>query len=183
MKILPQVKHGYWLAFVIIIAAIGSVLIAAVSASRKRQDEAERASVAPRRHDPPRTTGGPTIYLSDPVSPVVTHIGEQSVVDALRTRAAQPLSMITSDLAAGSATAPCTVAVQGTILETPPAQPLGGALNSSMTVTFGTPLAPGASVNLQFRLGGATDRFVQILLQHRSVAVAGKFFGYPCRKC
>ncbi len=56
----------------------------------------------------------------------------------------------------GSAATPCTVTVNGTTLETPPAQPLGGALNSSATtgvITFDTPLAPGASINLQFLLG------------------------------
>ncbi len=56
----------------------------------------------------------------------------------------------------GSPATPCTVTVLGTTLETPPAQPLGGALNSSVTtgtITLGTPLAPGASINLQFLLG------------------------------
>ena len=56
----------------------------------------------------------------------------------------------------GSAATPCTVTVLGTTLETPPAQPMGGALNSSLTtgtITLGTPLAPGASVNLVFLLG------------------------------
>ena len=46
------------------------------------------------------------------------------------------------------------MAVLGTTLEQPPTQSLGGALNSSMgTITLPTPLAPGASVNLQFLLG------------------------------
>ncbi len=56
----------------------------------------------------------------------------------------------------GSATTPCTVTVLGTTLEQPPAQPLGGALNSSMsagTITLAASLAPGASINLQFLLG------------------------------
>ena len=56
----------------------------------------------------------------------------------------------------GSATTPCTVVVQGTTLEEPPNQPMGGALNSSWnagTITLGTPLAPGASVNIQLVLG------------------------------
>jgi hypothetical protein len=53
--------------------------------------------------------------------------------------------------AAGSS-APCTITVQGTTLETPPAQANGGGHNSSMTVTLGTPLAAGASVNVQFLL-------------------------------
>ena len=56
----------------------------------------------------------------------------------------------------GVSTTPCTITVQGTTLETPPAQPLGGGLNSSMsagTITLATPLAAGASINLQFLLG------------------------------
>jgi hypothetical protein len=46
--------------------------------------------------------------------------------------------------------------VNGTTLETPPAQPLGGGNNSSMTtgvINLGSPLTPGASINLQFVLG------------------------------
>ena len=54
------------------------------------------------------------------------------------------------------ATAPCTVTVQGSTLEQPPSQPNGGGFNSSMsagTITLGTPLANGASINTQFLLG------------------------------
>jgi VCBS repeat-containing protein len=54
------------------------------------------------------------------------------------------------------ATAPCSVEVFGTTLEQPPAQSLGGALNSTLsagTIAMPTPLAPGQSINLQFRLG------------------------------
>ncbi len=56
----------------------------------------------------------------------------------------------------GSAVTPCTINVQGTTLEQPPSQPNGGGFNSSMsagTITLGTPLANGASVNLRFLLG------------------------------
>jgi hypothetical protein len=60
-------------------------------------------------------------------------------------------------LATGSpAVPPCTATVQGTTLEQPPTQPNGGGFNSSMsagTVTLATPLANGASINLQFLLG------------------------------
>ena len=60
-------------------------------------------------------------------------------------------------LATGApATPPCTATVQGTTLEQPPSQPNGGGFNSTMsagTVTLGTPLAPGASINVQFLLG------------------------------
>ncbi|HXM36484.1 MAG TPA: lamin tail domain-containing protein [Pyrinomonadaceae bacterium] len=57
--------------------------------------------------------------------------------------------------AAGQAT-PCSVTVQGTTLEVSPAQPNGGGFNSSLgagTVTLGTPLANGASIDVQFLLG------------------------------
>jgi hypothetical protein len=56
----------------------------------------------------------------------------------------------------GVATTPCTVNVQGVTLEQPPSQPNGGGFNSSLsagTVTLGTPLANGASINLRFLLG------------------------------
>jgi large repetitive protein len=55
--------------------------------------------------------------------------------------------------AAAGQSAPCSLTVQGTTLETPPAQPIGGGHNSTFTVNLGTPLAAGASINLQFLLG------------------------------
>jgi hypothetical protein len=48
------------------------------------------------------------------------------------------------------------ITVQGTTLEQPPSQPNGGGFNSSMgagTITLGTPLASGASIDLRFLLG------------------------------
>ena len=56
----------------------------------------------------------------------------------------------------GSATTPCSINVQGTTLEQPPTQPNGGAFNSTYsvgTITLGTPLANGNSVNVRFLLG------------------------------
>jgi hypothetical protein len=56
----------------------------------------------------------------------------------------------------GVPTTPCTVTVQGTTLEQPPNQAIGGAHNSTMsagTITLPSPLANGASINLQFLLG------------------------------
>jgi hypothetical protein len=53
-------------------------------------------------------------------------------------------------------TTPCTVPVQGTTLEQPPTQTEGGGYNSTLaagTITTGTPLAPGQSINVQFLLG------------------------------
>lgn len=49
-----------------------------------------------------------------------------------------------------------TRTVQGTALEQPPAQPAGGGYNTAMTVgvvNLAQPLAPGASVDVQFLLG------------------------------
>lgn len=63
---------------------------------------------------------------------------------------------VTCAVTGAPATPPCTATVQGTTLETPPSQPNGGGFNSSLsagTVTLGTPLANGASINLQFLLG------------------------------
>ncbi|MFL6211153.1 MAG: hypothetical protein ACJ74W_20055 [Pyrinomonadaceae bacterium] len=60
-------------------------------------------------------------------------------------------STFTANLSGGG-----TTSIQGTTLETPPAQPNGGGFNSSLstgTVTLGTPLAAGASVNVHFLLG------------------------------
>ena len=55
------------------------------------------------------------------------------------------------------AVTPCTVTVQGTTLEVAGSgQPNGGGYNSTLaagTVTLGTPLAPGASINLRFLMG------------------------------
>jgi hypothetical protein len=56
----------------------------------------------------------------------------------------------------GVATTPCTVNVQGTTLEQPPSQLHGGAFNSTLsvgTITLGTPLANGASINIRFLFG------------------------------
>jgi hypothetical protein len=48
------------------------------------------------------------------------------------------------------------VTIEGTTLETPPEQAVGGGYNSTLsagTVTLGTPLANGASINVRFLLG------------------------------
>ena len=73
------------------------------------------------------------------------------------------------------AAAPCMAVVQGTTLETPPNQPTGGGFNSSWsagTVTTATPLAIGASMNLQFVTGlkqtGADRLFVLVEALPRS---------------
>src|SRR5262245_13286105 len=60
-------------------------------------------------------------------------------------------------LATGSpATPPCTTTAQGLTLEQPPSSPNGTAFNGSLsagTITLGTPLGNGGSINLQFLVG------------------------------
>lgn len=59
---------------------------------------------------------------------------------------------------------PCgggTVTIRGTTLEEPPTQPNGGGFNSSLSIpstviSLGSPLAPGASVNVSFRVAVIT---------------------------
>jgi hypothetical protein len=73
-----------------------------------------------------------------------------------RTSTAVVVTGINDAATCGIAPTPCTVTVQGTTLEQPPSQPNGGGFNSSLsagTVTLATPLANGASVNVQFLLG------------------------------
>jgi hypothetical protein len=58
--------------------------------------------------------------------------------------------------ASGAGSPLCTVTVKPTTLETPPAQPNGGGFNSTFsagTISLGSQLASGASINLRFVLG------------------------------
>src|SRR5207244_7558653 len=79
-------------------------------------------------------------------------------------------------------TTPCQVTAHGTTLEAPPNQPNGGGLNSTLasgTVTIGTPLANGASLDVQFLLGvqqTGTFRFLIIIeaLPYRQEAEGSK---------
>jgi hypothetical protein len=73
-------------------------------------------------------------------------------------------STFTANLSGGG-----TTSIQGTTLETPPTQPNGGGFNSTLsagTVTLGTPLAAGASINVHFLLGvqqaGAYRFFINV---------------------
>jgi hypothetical protein len=78
-----------------------------------------------------------------------------------RTSSAVVVAGINDSATCSPGTPPCNVTVQGTTLEqsdiVPPVQqPNGGGFNSSLsagTVTLGTPVANGASVNLQFLFG------------------------------
>jgi len=99
-------------------------------------------------------TGAPVTKLRFRVVDISTTFVPGGVAD-LRLLTSGNITVSVSDPAtctASSLSSPCTVTVLGTILEEPPTQPLGGGYNTS-TVTLPTPLAPGASLNLQFLLG------------------------------
>jgi hypothetical protein len=74
-----------------------------------------------------------------------------------RTSLSVVVAGINDPLTCAPGVTPCTVTVQGTTLEVAGSgQPNGGGYNSSLTagtVTLGTPLAPGASINLRFLMG------------------------------
>jgi hypothetical protein len=78
-----------------------------------------------------------------------------------------PINDATTCTAAGAGSPPCTITVRGTTLETPPAQPNGGGLNSTLsagTITLGTPLANGASLPVRFLLGIQTTGTFRFLI-------------------
>lgn len=106
-------------------------------------------------------TGAPVTRLRFRIIDVTTRLSPGGIAD-LRARTSPAVPGVTiNDIATCAATgtpttAPCTVTVQGTTLESPPTQALGGAFNSSLsvgTITLSTPLAAGGSVNVRFLLG------------------------------
>jgi hypothetical protein len=64
-----------------------------------------------------------------------------------------PVNDATTCAAAGAGSPACMIAVKGATLEQPPNQLNGGGINSTLTVTLGSPLANGASLPVNFQLG------------------------------
>lgn len=106
-------------------------------------------------------TGGNVTRLRFRIIDITTFPATSGLADL---RALDSLNVVLSGVndpatclaANGVATTPCSVTVAGTTLEASAAQPNGGAWNSTYaagTITLGTPLANGASANLQFLLG------------------------------
>ncbi len=102
-------------------------------------------------------TGSPVTRLRFRIIDITTFPAPSGFAD-LRSRTST--SVVVSGVAdAGTCSpspAPCSITVEGSTLEQPPSQPNGGGFNSTQsanTITLGTPLAPGASLNIRFLLG------------------------------
>jgi uncharacterized repeat protein (TIGR01451 family) len=91
---------------------------------------------------------------------ITTHPAPNGIAD-LRARTSTPLAVTVDRPPCGSQTS--EVVVQGTTLEQPPVQTLGGGFNSTLssgTITLDTPLLDGQSMDVRFLLGiQKTGRF------------------------
>lgn len=99
------------------------------------------------------STGGAVTRLRYRVVDLTTFPAPSGIAD-LRPRTSTAVVVTVDRPPCGSGTS--NVTVQGTTLEQPPSQPNGGGFNSSMssgTITLGTPLADGASLDVRFLLG------------------------------
>lgn len=99
------------------------------------------------------TSGGPITNLRFRVIDLTTFPAPSGYAD-LRPRSSTDLVVTVDRPPCGAGTS--NVTVFGTTLDQPPSQPNGGAFNSTLTapsVTVGTPLAAGASIDLRFLLG------------------------------
>src|SRR5205085_841012 len=105
-------------------------------------------------------TGAPVTRLRFRVVDITTLTGGVAPAGAADLRVVTSVDIPSAALSGGG-----TTTISGLTLETPPTQAIGGGLNSSLavgTITVGTPLGPGASINVQFLLGvqtGGTYRF------------------------
>jgi CSLREA domain-containing protein len=98
-------------------------------------------------------TGAPVTRLRFRVADITTFPAPSGIAD-LRPRTSTAVVVTVDRAPCGSGTS--NVTVQGTTLEQPPSQPVGGGFNSSMsagTITLATPLANGASVDVRFLFG------------------------------
>jgi hypothetical protein len=106
-------------------------------------------------------TGAPVSRLRFRIIDITTFPAPSGIADMRpRTSTATVIATINDVATCGAKVppeaAPCSVTVQGTTLEQPPGQPNGGGFNSTLsagTVTLATPLAPGASINVQLFYG------------------------------
>jgi len=98
-------------------------------------------------------TGGNITRLRFRVVDLTTFPAPSGIAD-LRPRTSTSVVVTVDRPPCGSGTS--NITVNGTPLEQPPSQPNGGGFNSSLsagTITLGTPLANGATIDLRFLLG------------------------------
>lgn len=89
-----------------------------------------------------------------------------------RTEVQADLRALTSNDTFVTRTDGSNVLVKGTVLEGPPSQPLGGGLNSSLTIptiTLSQPLGAGQSINVQFVLGVQVNGAFRFLVNVESL--------------
>jgi hypothetical protein len=128
-------------------------------------------------------TGGPITRLRFRIIDLSSFPVTDSVAADLRPRTSTTTTVSgindVATCAAEGFTPPCTVTLQGTTLETPAAQPNGGGLNSSLSVgsvSLATPLAAGASVNVQFLLGVQTNGTYRFVCELEALPTGGIIF-------
>jgi hypothetical protein len=119
-------------------------------------------------------TGAPIIRLRFRVIELTTYPAPLGTADlrAISAQETESVSNVGDAGTCGASPVPCTVMVQVTTLETPPAQAQGGGYNSTLsagTVTLDSPLGVGESVNLQFVLGVVQGGTFRILLDIEAV--------------
>jgi len=98
-------------------------------------------------------TGGNVTRLRYRIIDITTFPAPSGIAD-LRPRTSTAVVVTVDRTPCGSGTS--NVTVQGTTLEQPPSQPNGSGFNGSLssgTVTLGTPLANGATLDVRFLLG------------------------------
>jgi Carboxypeptidase regulatory-like domain/Lamin Tail Domain len=103
-------------------------------------------------------TGAPVTRLRFRIVSMTTFPSLSGTVADIRALSSPTITVsgITSPATCTPAAAPCSITVQGTTLEQPPAQSIGGGYNSTLsadTVTLATPLANGKSINVRWLLG------------------------------
>ncbi|HEY0324323.1 MAG TPA: Ig-like domain-containing protein [Pyrinomonadaceae bacterium] len=101
-------------------------------------------------------TGGSVTRLRFRIVDMTTTTAPSGTADLRARNSSATLVTGVNDAATCNGSAPCNVTVQGTTVETPPLQALGGGVNSTLgagTITLVTPLASGSDINLRFLFG------------------------------
>ena len=103
-------------------------------------------------------TGSPVTRLRFRVVNVTTLPSPSPTIADVRALSSPTITVsgINSAATSGANPVPCSITVQGTTLEQPPNQTLGGGYNSTLsadTVTLITPLENGQSINVRWLLG------------------------------